>query len=134
MDFSRWRFARMLGICVLITLFTAHPTLQAQTHVVSPADLHKELLSATQVRQRNLVKATLLFESDAARKALKSAGMDSERVRTAVSTLTDAELSRLASRADKLQSDFAAGQLSNRDLLLIVIGLAIVILIIVAVD
>lgn len=134
MDLSRWQSARMLGICVLITLSAGPPSLQAQTHVVTPADLHRELVNATQVRQSNLEKGTQLFSSEAARKALKSAHMDPERVRAAVSMLSDAELAQLASRADKLQSDFAAGQLSNRDLLLIVVGLAIVILIIVAVD
>ena len=135
MDFGRWQFARMLGLCVLITLFTVNPNLQAQTqtHVVTPADLHKELISATQMRQKNLEKATELFSSDDARKALKSAGMDPARVKAAVSTMSDSELAQLASRADKLQNDFAAGQLSNRDLLLILVGLAIVILIIVAV-
>lgn len=133
MDFSRWQFARMPGICVLITLFAVPSSLHAQTHVVNPADLHKELVSTTQTRQKNLEKATQLFSSDVARDALKSARMDPERIRAAVSTLSDAELARLASRADKLQSDFAAGQLSNRDLLLIVVGLAVLILIIVAV-
>jgi hypothetical protein len=133
MVFSRWQLARMLGICGLISLFTVHPNLQAQTHVVTKADLHKELVSSTQIRQKNLEKATQLFSSDVARKALKSAQMDPARVKAAVSTLSDSELAQLASRADKLQHDFAAGQLSNRDLLLIVVGLAIVILIIVAV-
>ena len=134
MDFVRWPIARMLGICVLITLFIIQPSLQAQTHVVTPADLHKELLRTTQTRQQNLEKATKLFSSDAARKALKSARMDPERVTAAVSTLSDSELAQLASRADKLQQDFAAGQLSNRDLLLILVVLAVVILIIVAVQ
>jgi hypothetical protein len=132
MDFVRCPLARMQGICVLITLFIIQPSLQAQ-HVVTPADLHKELVRTTQTRQQNLEKATKLFSSDEARKALKSARMDPERVTAAVSTLSDSELTQLASRADKLQNDFAAGQLSNRDLLLILVGIALVVLIIVAV-
>lgn len=133
MDLRRWQFTRMLSISVLITLFIVNPNLHAQTHVVSPPDLHKELVSATQLRRKNLEKTTQLFSSDGARKALKSAQIDPERVKAAVSTLSDYELAQLASRADKLQSDFAAGQLSNRDLLLILVGLAVLILIIVAV-
>ena len=133
MDLGRWPLARMQGICVLITLFFIQPAVQAQSHVVTPADLHKELVRTTQIRQQNLEKATKLFSSDAARKALKSARVDPERVTAAVSTLSDSELAQLASRADKLQNDFAAGQISNRDLLLILVGIALVILIIVAV-
>jgi len=54
-------------------------------------------------------------------------------VRTAVSTLNDQELARLASRADKAQADFAGGRLEDRDLLIIVVAIAALVLIIVAV-
>jgi hypothetical protein len=40
----------------------------------------------------------------------------------------------LASRADQIQNDFAAGQFNQRTLLIILVILAVVILIIVAVD
>ena len=134
MNFRQWRLARLLTICLLIVLFNGSPTLQAQTHVVTPADLHKELVTATQIRQKNLEKSTQLFSSGAAQKALKSARIDPTRVQAAIATLSDAELTQLAARADKIENDFSAGQLSNRDLLLIIIGIAVVILIIVAVD
>lgn len=51
----------------------------------------------------------------------------------AVATLTDAELAELAVRADAMQNDFAAGRLSERDILIIILGIAALILIIVAV-
>jgi hypothetical protein len=47
--------------------------------------------------------------------------------------LSDAEVAQLASRSDKLKDDFAAGTLSDRDLLIIIVGIAALILIIVAV-
>jgi len=59
--------------------------------------------------------------------------VDPRQVTTAVSTLNDQELSQLAARADKAQADFAAGNLSERDLILIILGIAILVLIIVAV-
>jgi hypothetical protein len=59
--------------------------------------------------------------------------MDPQQVKTAASTLNDQELSQLAARADKAQADFAAGSLSQRDLILIILGVAVLILIIVAV-
>jgi hypothetical protein len=50
-----------------------------------------------------------------------------------VSSLSDEELRQLASKANKAQADFAAGTLSDRDLLLILVAIAALILIIVAV-
>ena len=68
-----------------------------------------------------------------AEKALQSAHVDPTQVKQAVSSLSDQELAQLASRAQKAQADFAAGSLSERDLLIILIGIAVIILIIVAV-
>ena len=73
------------------------------------------------------------FSSPKAEKALRSAHMDPTHVKTAVATLGDAELARLASRAAKAQADLAAGTLSDHDLLVILIGIAALVLIIVAV-
>jgi len=133
MHFDLWRSTRLLPIGVLITLLALPTSLLAQTHVVGQADIHKELVNAAQTRQKNLQKARRLFSSDATQKAMESARINPSRVDAVVSTLSDAELARLASRADKLDQDFAAGRLSDRDLLLIVLGIAALILIIVAV-
>ena len=54
-------------------------------------------------------------------------------MKTAVSALSDQELAQLAARSDKAQRDFAAGTLSDRDLIIILVALAALILIIVAV-
>jgi hypothetical protein len=54
-------------------------------------------------------------------------------VKKAVASLSDAELAQLASRAQKAQADFAAGHLSDRDLIIILVVIAALILIIVAV-
>jgi hypothetical protein len=127
---------RSLGLLIfslLLTIFVFPLTLRAQSHVVSPADVHNELVNATQTRQKNLEKAQSIFSSDAAKKALESARMNPEQITGAVSTLSDAELARLASRADKLEHDLAAGALSDRDLLIIILGIAALVLIIVAV-
>jgi hypothetical protein len=135
MGFGRLQLVRMPLVCVLIALFAVPQSLQAQTqHVVTPADLHKELVNATQLRKKNVEKVTQLFSSDEAVKALKSAQIDPAQVKAAVSTLSDSELAQLASRADQIQNDFAAGQFSQRELLIILVIIAVVILIIVAVD
>jgi hypothetical protein len=50
-----------------------------------------------------------------------------------VSSLDDQELARLAARSETARKDFAAGRMSDRDLLIILVGIAALILIIVAV-
>lgn len=116
----------------LVASFAVPPGLRAQ-HVVRPEDVHKELVTATERRTLNRQKVNDLFSSEAAEKAMKGAGMDPGQVKTAVATLSDAELARLAARSDKLREDFAAGRISDRDLIIILVVLAVVILIIVAV-
>ena len=131
MRFDQWQSIRLLAACFLLTLCATG--ILAQTHVVSQADIHKELVNAAQTRQQNLQKVKRLFSSDETRKALESAQISPEKVDAAVSTLSDDELTRLASRADKLDRDFAAGRLSDRDLLIVIVGIAALVLIIVAV-
>ncbi|MFB3812804.1 MAG: PA2779 family protein [Terriglobales bacterium] len=127
------QFLRRLLACTLVIVVAGCPGLLAQGHVVSPADMQKEMLAATQARQRNLDTVTRFLSSPKAGKAMKSARMDPEQVKTAVATLNDEELAQLASRAEKAQADFAAGALSDRDLLIIILGIAALVLIIVAV-
>ncbi|HEU0173009.1 MAG TPA: PA2779 family protein [Blastocatellia bacterium] len=131
MRFDLWQSIRLLAACFLLTLCATG--ILAQTHVVSQTDIHKELVNAAQTRQQNLQKVKSLFSSDETRKAMEAAKISPERIDAAVSTLSDDELARLASRADKLDQDFAAGRLNDRDLLIILVGIAALILIIVAV-
>jgi hypothetical protein len=131
MRFDLWQSIRLLAACFVLTLCAT--SIMAQTHVVSQSDIHKELVNAAQTRQQNLEKTRRLFSSDETRKAMEAAKINPERVDTAVSTLSDEELARLAARADKLDQDFAAGRISDRDLLIIILGIAALVLIIVAV-
>jgi len=130
---SAWQFARVGPVCVLATLLAAHPNLLAQSHVVSPAELQKKAVAATRAREEKVATVTKFLSSPTGKKALRSAHLDPRRVKTAVSALGDEELAQLASRAEKAQADFAAGRMSDRDLLLILIGFVALILIIVAV-
>ncbi len=64
---------------------------------------------------------------------MKEAKIDPQQVANAVSQLNNEELARLAARSAKAQKDFAAGNIDNHDLLIILVGIAVLILIIVAV-
>ncbi|HEY9435699.1 MAG TPA: PA2779 family protein [Blastocatellia bacterium] len=131
MRFDLRQSIRLLVACFLLTLCST--SILAQTHVVSSSDIHKELVNAAQTRRENLQKVKGLFSSDETRKAMEAAQINPERVDTAISTLSDEELARLAARADNLDKDFAAGRISDRDLLIIILGIAALVLIIVAV-
>ena len=133
MQFDLRQSLRVAVATLLVALFIVPTDALAQSHVVSPADLQREAVAASQVRQHNLDSVQRLLSTPAAEKALKSAKMDTQQVKTAVSTLNDQELAQLAARADKAQADFAAGNLSERDLILIILGIAILVLLIVAV-
>ena len=112
MRFDLWQSIRLLSACLLLTLCAT--SILAQTHVVSQADIHKELVNAVQTRRQNLEKTRRLFSSDETRKALEAAKISPEKVDVAVSTLSDEELARLASRADKLDQDAGQNPRSHR--------------------
>src|SRR5512139_3672269 len=122
MRFYLWQSVQLMADGLLLTLCAT--SILAQTEVVSPSDIHKELVNTAQTRQKNLEKTRRLFSSDETRKAMEAAQISPEKVDAAVSTLSDEELARLASRADMLDQDFAAGRLSDRDLLIVLVGIA----------
>jgi hypothetical protein len=133
MQFDLRQSLRMAVATLLVALFIVPTDALAQSHVVSPADLQIATAAASRARQHNLDSIQRLLATPTAEKALKSAKVDTQQVKTAVSTLNDQELAQLATRADKAQADFYAGNLSERDLILIILGIAVLVLIIVAV-
>lgn len=130
---SWWKLCRMVIVPVLITVFAVQPGLLAQIHVVSPAELQKASVAVTCERKQNVRTVIEFLSSAKAQQALQSTQMDLTKVKSAVALLSDEELARLASRAERAQTDFAAGRLADRDLLLILLGMAALVLIIVAV-
>lgn len=133
MHFSIRQAARGVLAVVLATIFAVPQSLLAQAHVVNPAELQKALVAATQQRRSNIETLQRFFSSASADRALQAAHISPVQVQKAVSSLSDSELAQLASRAQKAQADLAAGTLSDRDLLIILVAIAALILIIVAV-
>jgi hypothetical protein len=135
MQSARCKVVRAVTASALVGLFGIPQSLVAQVtdHLVSPTDLQKAAVGASQQRQQNLDALRTFLSSQKAAEALKSAHMNSEQVTKAVASLSDDELAQLAHRATKAQADFAAGNISDRDLLIILVAVAALILIIVAV-
>ncbi|MBS1851849.1 MAG: hypothetical protein JST79_13125 [Acidobacteria bacterium] len=134
MRFDLKQAVRVAAACLLVTIFAVPQSLMAEAvHVVGPADLQKEVLTASRTRQENLAKVTAFLTSERAATAMKSAKIDARQVTSALPTLSDGELAQLAARADKAKADFAAGTIGDRDLIIIILAVVALILIIVAV-
>jgi hypothetical protein len=120
-----------------ISLFSAFLAIpqgaHAQDHVVPPSDLQKDVSAVSATRQKNLAQVEDFLSSDAAQRAMKSAHIDPQQVKNAIPQMNDDELAQLSARSEKAQKDFAAGRISDRDLLIILVGVAVLILVIVAV-
>jgi hypothetical protein len=91
-------------------------------------------MDAAQARLNRIETLEKFLSSETARKALREAALDPQKVKGAVALLGDEELARLSAQAEKIQTDFAAGALSNQEITYIIIALstAVLILIIVA--
>ncbi|MGZ7057162.1 MAG: PA2779 family protein [Candidatus Angelobacter sp.] len=124
---------RVITACILVTIFAVPQSLLAQAHLVSPSDLQQQLLVASQSRRNNLETVQRFLSSATAEKAMRSLHADARQVTSAISSLSDQELAQMAARANKAQADFAAGNITDHDLLIILIAVLVLILIIVAV-
>jgi hypothetical protein len=127
------QFARVITAGTLAVVFLIPQDVLAENHVVSLTELQNAAVAATTARQKNVETLREFVSSPSAEKALKSAHIDAQQVKDAVSRLSDQELAQLAARASKAQADLAAGSLSDRDLIIILVCIAALILIIVAV-
>lgn len=122
---------RALALGVLVTFFS-FPA-RAQQHVVSLNELSQDSAKPAQVRHSNEQAIRDLLGSAAGQKALQSAGVDYQKVDKAVGQLSDEEAARLATRARQAQRDFAAGTISDRDLLWIILIIVAVLVVALAV-
>ena len=119
----------LLGFAALFAAAGVPARAQDRQHVVSLTDLSKDAARPAQTRQANEEAVRTLLSSDQGQKALKSAKLDYQRVDKAIGQLSEEDLTKLAERSRQAQADFAAGRISDRDLLwIIVIALAIIVL------
>ena len=122
----------MASLVGVVALALQSPLAAAtRNHVVSPAELQQATASAASTRQQNIAKVKEFVSSEQAEQVLKSAHLDPVQINKAVPSLSDQELARLASRAEKAQKDFAAGALTNQQItyILIALGAAVIVLI-----
>ena len=127
-------FTLQFAFISLLSVFLAIPLgALAQDHVVPPSDIQKDVSAVSATRQKNLVQVEGFLSSAEAQQAMKSTHIDPQQVKNAIPQMNDDELAQLSARSEKAQKDFAGGRISDRDLLLILLGVAVLILLIVAV-
>jgi hypothetical protein len=133
MKIGNSRVFQLLFVLLLGVIFTTPHNALAQNHVVTPSDLQKDIAASSSTRQKNLAQVEGFLSSSEAQQAMKSARMNSQQVKNAVPQLNDDELARLSARSEKVQKDFAAGKITDHDLLIILVAVVALVLIIVAV-
>jgi len=123
------RCVSLLGIAALFAATGIPARAQDNQHVVSIGELKKDAARPAQTRQADEETVRTLLSSDQGQKAMKSAHLDYQKVDKAIGQLSDQDLAKLAERSRQAQADFAAGRISDRDMLwIIVIALGIIIL------
>ena len=125
--------AHVLAFGMLLGITNIPAKAQEAQHVVSLDELSKDAAKPAQTRQSNEAAIRSLLSSDAGQQALKSANVEYSKVDKAIGQLSDEDTARLAERSRQAQSDFAAGTLSNRDLLWIILIIVAVLIIALAV-
>ena len=85
------QFVKALTDTALVTIFAIPQSLVAQSaeHVVSPTELQKAVVDASQKRQQNMDTLNQFFSSEKAQRGLESAHQNPEQIRRAVASLSD---------------------------------------------
>ena len=122
----------LLAVC-LVTVGSSPVRAQQKDHAVSSDQLRVDVQKSAATRQGNEAAVRDMFASEAGKKALNSAGIDYQKVDQAISQVNDEDLARMADRSREVQKDFAAGRMSDRDLIIILLVAVALILIIIAV-
>ncbi|MEO6966139.1 MAG: PA2779 family protein [Acidobacteriaceae bacterium] len=121
------------GTAALLLSFAllAPQQMVAQTHVVPPAQIQKDLSISSATRQQNEKQLKGFLSMPEMQRAMKEKGINPQQVTNAVSQLNNADLARLAQRSQTAQRDFAGGAIGLG--IFTLIGIVVVVLILVAV-
>lgn len=131
-------FGLSVVLAAMLSLLVSSPAAHAQqpgqntnqdTHLVTPQQLQQQVQSSTATRQKQIEDLNQFLSTPLAQKAMKDSKVDPVQVKTAIPSLSDAELADLSARADRAQHDFSAGVLGTTALLLIILIIVVIILV-----
>jgi ABC-type transporter Mla subunit MlaD len=113
-----------------VLLVCTHSAVAGDDHIVPLTDLQQQLRTAAQQRAADQTDLARVLALPAAKAEFAKYDINPTQVQTAIATLSDAELARLASRARSAEKDVEGGLIVG---LLALIGLIVVVIIIVSV-
>lgn len=119
--------------CLLVMSLGVTQLAAAPAQVVTPQELQAAISQASRGREQARANVMSFLSTPQAERAMRLAKVDGNLVKNAVSDLNEEELAQLSAKAVRAQADFAAGRLTERDLLWVLVGIAALILVIVAV-
>jgi hypothetical protein len=119
---SLFRAIDFLVVLFLVLVLATPQDVLAQNHVVSSSDIQKDVAAVSASRQQNLAQLEGFLSSTQAQRALKSVHINYQQVKNAIRQLNDEDLARLSARSARAQKDFAAGNLTDRDLIIIIVA------------
>jgi len=127
---------RALSVLAAVVILLPVASAVGDDHLAGPAQVSGALAAAREAHGRDLARIEGLLSGPQAARAATLAHADLAQVRLAVAALGDDELRDLAARAQALGADPVAGNLDPdiRQLLIIFLIVAIVILVFQAVD
>lgn len=130
---SIWPAIRRAASVALVSVFTLSAGQPGGAHVVNLDEVRQEVAGAAETRRAAQQRLDKALSSPRLAGALSHAGIDAKNVQASAAGLSDADAARLSARLAAAEADLAAGRITDRDLLLILVGIACLILIIVAV-
>jgi hypothetical protein len=116
----------VLSLCLLM------PMDARASQLVSPDELHQDLLTSWNEREDDLATLKNILSTDVAKEIIEEAGSSYGKVMEALPQLSDEELSKLATQARTAQANFAAG-ISDRELINVLLITLLVVAIVVIV-
>ena len=127
---------KALSILAAVAVLAPAVSAPASDHLVSRGAVDEALSAASESRAQDLARVERVLSRPEAASASALVNVDLASVRAAFASLDDGELRDLAARADALDADPVAGMLDPtiRQLLIIFLIVAIVILVLRAID
>jgi hypothetical protein len=129
MRVPKWALSLVVSAAVLFVSLAPQEAF-ADDHIVPLGELQNRVRSAAAERARNIADIERVLSYPAAAQALQKSNVNQQQMKTAVATLSDAELARMADRARASEKDVQGGLIVG---ILALIGLIVVIIIVVAV-
>lgn len=123
-----------VSIAALLVALSVAPAARAQeVHTASPAALDAALQQHVSADTADRAAIIQLLERDEVKRVAGQTGLDLRRAQSAIATLSDAELARVAAQAQQVEQALAGGQSTiTVSTTLIIIVLLVIILIVVA--